>query len=143
MEKLPIGMQTFSEIRTRGYAYVDKSPFIASLAQEGKCFFLSRPRRFGKSLFLDTLDCAFSGRRELFSGLYLDRPESGWDWTRKHPVLRIDWSVAPPHSPEDLTRRIVELLGQWAVRWSFALPPDGTTGGRFEALVRHIHERLF
>ena len=136
--KLPIGIQTFSEIRTGGYAYVDKSRFIEALA-EGKYFFLSRPRRFGKSLFVDTLDCAFAGRRELFIGLHLDSPESDWDWGRKHPVLRIDWSLSPPHSPQALTERIEELFALWAARWSFT-QPKGTVGGRFEALVRHIAE---
>ena len=111
--KLPIGIQTFSEIRTGGYAYVDKSRFIETLA-EGKYYFLSRPRRFGKSLFVDTLDCAFSGRRELFAGLYLDGPESDWDWSKKHPMLRIDWSLSPPHSPQALTERMEELLALWA-----------------------------
>jgi len=137
--KLPIGIQTFEKMRDDGYAYVDKTAFVASLARDGTYFFLSRPRRFGKSLFVDTLDCAFAGRRELFTGLYLDSPESDWDWRRKHPVLRIDWSLSPPHSPQALTERIEELLALWAARWSFA-QPKGTVGGRFEALVRHIAE---
>ena len=79
--KLPIGIQSFSEMRTGGYAYVDKTWFISDLARKGKYYFLSRPRRFGKSLFIDTLDCAFSGRKELFSELYLDSPEAEWDFT--------------------------------------------------------------
>ena len=79
--KLPIGIQTFEKMRSGGYAYVDKTAFVASLARDGTSFFLSRPRRFGKSLFVDTLDCAFSGRREIFAGLYLDSPGSGWSWT--------------------------------------------------------------
>lgn len=136
--KLPIGIQTFSAVRNSGYAYVDKTHFIAMLS-EGKYFFLSRPRRFGKSLFVDTLDSAFSGRRELFTGLYLDSPESGWDWSRKHPVLRIDWSLSPSRSVEALTARIEELFAQWAKTWSFTLPA-GTIGGRFEALLRHVSE---
>jgi len=137
--KLPIGIQTFEKMRSDGYAYVDKTAFVASLARDGTYFFLSRPRRFGKSLFVDTLDCAFAGRRELFIGLHLDSPESDWDWGRKHPVLRIDWSLSPPHSPQALTERIEELLALWAERWSFT-QPKGTMGGRFEALVRHIAE---
>jgi len=80
LPKLPIGIQSFSEMRTGGYAYVDKTGFISDLVAKGPYYFLSRPRRFGKSLFIDTLDCAFSGRRELFSGLYLDYPESEWDF---------------------------------------------------------------
>lgn len=68
-KKLPIGIQTFAEIRREGYYYVDKTPFVAKLAESGKYYFLSRPRRFGKSLFLDTLAEAFAGNRAFFAGL--------------------------------------------------------------------------
>ncbi|MFZ4616248.1 MAG: AAA family ATPase [Rectinemataceae bacterium] len=91
--KLPIGIQSFETIRTDGYIYIDKTPFIARMVNLGKPYFLSRPRRFGKSLLLDTMDQAFSGRRELFAGLYLDTPESQWDWSRTNPVLRFDFST--------------------------------------------------
>jgi len=70
MKKLPVGIQSFVEVRTEGYYYVDKTPFVKKLADEGKYFFLSRPRRFGKSLFLDTLRQAFLGKCELFQGLF-------------------------------------------------------------------------
>ena len=73
-DKLPIGIQSFTEIRTRGYAYVDKTAFVASLVDSGKYYFLSRPRRFGKSLFVDTLDCAFSGKKNYFvDSIFLNR----------------------------------------------------------------------
>nr|WP_319540011.1 AAA family ATPase [uncultured Methanospirillum sp.] len=62
-EKLPIGIQSFTKIRTEGFAYVDKTHYISSLTNQGSYFFLSRPRRFGKSLFVDTLDCAFRGKK--------------------------------------------------------------------------------
>jgi hypothetical protein len=89
---LPIGIQSFQEIRTKGYVYVDKTEFLATLVESGKYYFLSRPRRFGKSLFVDTLDCAFSGRKELFSGLFLVSPESNWDFSKKFPVLKVDFA---------------------------------------------------
>jgi hypothetical protein len=89
MLKLPIGLQNLREMRTEGYAYVDKTPFVAQLAEQGKYYFLARPRRFGKSLFVDTLAEAFAGSRELFAGLYL---EHHWDWSRSYPVLRFDFS---------------------------------------------------
>ncbi len=89
MKKLPIGLQNLREMRTQGYVYVDKTAHIARLAEEGKYYFLARPRRFGKSLLVDTLAEAFAGSRELFEGLYL---EHHWDWTRKYPVLRFDFS---------------------------------------------------
>lgn len=77
MKKLPIGIQSFKEIRREPYYYVDKTAFVAKLVNEGKYYFLSRPRRFGKSLFLDTLRQAFLGKKELFEKLYL---EKNWDW---------------------------------------------------------------
>ncbi len=69
--KLPIGVQTFSDIRERGYYYVDKTPVVHRLIEAGKYYFLSRPRRFDKSLLLDTLRCLFEGRQALFEGLYI------------------------------------------------------------------------
>ncbi|MCG5505069.1 AAA family ATPase, partial [Ectothiorhodospira variabilis] len=86
--RLPIGIQTFSEIREGGYYYVDKTPIIERLVQQNKYYFLSRPRRFGKSLLLDTLRCLFEGRQSLFEGLYIhDR----WDWQQTHPVIRLSF----------------------------------------------------
>ncbi len=86
MKRLPIGISSFEEIRTGGYYYVDKTRFVEKLVEEGKYYFLSRPRRFGKSLFVDTIKCAFEGRKELFEGLYL---HNKWEWERKYPVIRI------------------------------------------------------
>ncbi|WP_157627900.1 AAA family ATPase, partial [Thermodesulfatator autotrophicus] len=82
MKKLPVGIQSFEKIRTENFYYVDKTYFVKKLVEEGGgYYFLSRPRRFGKSLFLDTLRQAFLARRELFQGLYL---ENNWDWSVKY-----------------------------------------------------------
>ncbi len=89
MKKLPIGLQNLREMRTQGYVYVDKTAHVARLAEEGKYYFLARPRRFGKSLLVDTLAEAFAGSRDLFEGLHL---EHHWDWSRRYPVLRFDFS---------------------------------------------------
>jgi hypothetical protein len=86
--KLPIGIQTFREIREDGAYYVDKTAYAIELMRAGKCYFLSRPRRFGKSLFLDTLKELFEGNRALFAGLYAD---AHWDWARRYPVIRISF----------------------------------------------------
>ena len=86
--KLPIGIQTFREIREENYYYVDKTALIQRLMDEGKHYFLSRPRRFGKSLFLDTLKELFEGNEPLFEGLYI---HDHWDWSVRHPVLRLDF----------------------------------------------------
>lgn len=85
---LPIGIQTFAKIRQSDYYYVDKTAIAFDLAQIGGYYFLSRPRRFGKSLFLDTLKELFEGNEPLFRGLYIyDR----WDWSIRYPVLRISF----------------------------------------------------
>ena len=89
MSPLPLGLQTFAEVREGAYAYVDKTPYALQLIASGKLYFLARPRRFGKSLFLDTLHNLFEGRRELFTGLHA---ESNWDWEVKYPVVKLDMS---------------------------------------------------
>mgnify|MGYP001278012682 CR=1 FL=1 len=101
-KKLPIGLQNLREMRTQGYVYVDKTAHVARLAEEGKYYFLARPRRFGKSLLVDTLAEAFAGSRDLFEGLYL---ENHWDWSRQYPVLRFDFSegVLPDRALLDAT----------------------------------------
>ena len=86
--RLPIGIQTFREIREGGYYYVDKTGFLRRLVDEGKHYFLSRPRRFGKSLFLDTCREAFESSESLFRGLEI---HDSWDWSVRHPVLRLSF----------------------------------------------------
>ena len=109
-KKLPIGIQSFEKIRSDNFYYVDKTPFIGRLVEEGGgYYFLSRPRRFGKSLFLDTIKQAFLGRRELFEGLYL---ENNWDWSAKHPVIHISFGAGVVEDEEDLIRTIFFLLEQ-------------------------------
>ncbi|WP_424859065.1 AAA family ATPase [Tepidimonas sp. HKU77] len=106
-KKLPIGIQTFRDIREGGYYYVDKTAFAHRLATTGKYYFLSRPRRFGKSLFLDTLAELFAGNEPLFRGLYC---HDKWDWAKKHPVIRISFAEGRLESREQLDERIRELL---------------------------------
>jgi len=88
-QKLPIGIQHFKEIREDGYLYVDKTEDIFRLIESGKFFFLSRPRRFGKSLTLSTLKALFKGQKELFDGLWI---QDRWDWTKVFPVVHISFS---------------------------------------------------
>ncbi|RMG31337.1 MAG: AAA family ATPase [Bacteroidetes bacterium] len=87
--KFPIGIQTFHEIRKGGYLYVDKTPHIHRLIHSGKYFFLSRPRRFGKSLLLSTLEDLYAGRKELFEGLWI---EKHWDWSQSRKVIHLKFS---------------------------------------------------
>ncbi|MEB3237441.1 MAG: AAA family ATPase, partial [Candidatus Sericytochromatia bacterium] len=98
-KKLPLGIQTFREIRENGHYYVDKTAMALRLVANGKHYFLSRPRRFGKSLFLDTLKELFEGNRALFTGLHAD---DHWDWSVKHPVLRLSFGGGVLKTPEDL-----------------------------------------
>ncbi len=104
---LPIGIQTFREIREGDYYYVDKTGFALRLINEGKYYFLSRPRRFGKSLFLDTLAEIFTGNQGLFQGL---EAEHRWDWSRRYPVIRLSFGGGVIQSRDELNRRILALL---------------------------------
>ena len=99
MKKLPIGIQTFENLIEEGYAYVDKTRFVADIAAQNKYYFLSRPRRFGKSLFLSTLKSAFEGKRALFHGLYL---YDNWDWEETHPVVHISFGAGVMRSVDEL-----------------------------------------
>ena len=87
MRKLPIGIQTFEDIRRDNYLYVDKTAFVWQLANQGKPYFLARPRRFGKSLLLSTFEAYFKGQKDLFKGLAIDRMETDW---RVYPVFHLD-----------------------------------------------------
>jgi hypothetical protein len=89
--KLPIGIQNLREIRQEGHYYVDKTGMAVTLIDSGKYYFLSRPRRFGKSLLVDTFKELFEGHRELFVGL---AAETRWDWSRRSPVIRISFPAA-------------------------------------------------
>ena len=100
IRKYPVGIQTFSEIRTRNYVYVDKTQYIVDLVQNGaKYIFLSRPRRFGKSLFASTLQAYYEGRKELFDGLAIAAYETEWT---KHPVMHFDMSGAKHYDVNSL-----------------------------------------
>jgi hypothetical protein len=89
LKKLPIGIQTFSEIREEDYLYIDKTQHVKQLVDGGKYYFLSRPRRFGKSMLVSTLQALFEGRKELFEGLYI---YDKWDWDTTYPVINISFS---------------------------------------------------
>jgi hypothetical protein len=135
--KLPIGIQTFREIREGGYYYVDKSGFAVDLIAQGKYYFLSRPRRFGKSLLIDTLKDLFEGHVELFTGL---AAEARWDWATHFPVIRISFGEGVVHSREALDAKITEQLdvNQEAFGVSTRQP---TLSGRFSELIRAAHAK--
>ena len=135
-KKLPIGIQTFSEIRQEGHYYVDKTPHILRLIDEGKYYFLSRPRRFGKSLLIDTMAELFEGRRSLFEGLHAD---SHWDWSCTYPVIRINFSDGVLHSRAALDEKIRELLDVEQQRHGISCR-NMSISGRFAELIRNLHQ---
>ena len=105
--RLPLGIRTFREIREEDYYYVDKTAYIWRLHEAGKHYFLSRPRRFGKSLLVDTLKELFAGSEELFQGLYIhDR----WEWSVRHPVVRLDFAGGSFAEPGALHQEVMALL---------------------------------
>jgi hypothetical protein len=135
--KLPIGIQTFATLRQEGYYYVDKTPFALRLIAEGQSYFLSRPRRFGKSLFLDTLKELFEGNQALFEGLHAhDR----WDWSTPHPVLRLSLGGGVVRDRAELDARLREWLAEGCARHGLTLAA-GTLAGGFAELLRLLHER--
>ncbi len=106
----PIGIQDFEKIRQDGYVYVDKTTHIHRLTTTGCYYFLSRPRRFGKSLLISTMDAYFKGKRELFEGLAMERLEQKWT---VHPVLHLDLNSRKYESPQDLTDELNSHLEKW------------------------------
>jgi hypothetical protein len=136
-KKLPIGIQTFSEIRSEGYYYADKTAFCLKLAEQGKYYFLSRPRRFGKSLLIDTLGELFSGNQALFTGLYV---EDKWDWSVQYPVIRISFGGGIIENKADLTNKIQEQL-RINQEILHIICQDQSTSVCFAELVRLTHEK--
>ncbi|WFE72418.1 ATP-binding protein [Halomonas sp. M1] len=134
--KLPIGIQTFSDIREGGYYYVDKTPFIEKLVNQNKYYFLSRPRRFGKSLLLDTLGCLFEGREALFDGLYI---HDKWDWQQRYPVVRLSFGSGVMQNRQELDVRIREQLRTERERLGLALDHSTDIAGEFAHLIREAH----
>ena len=134
---LPIGIQSLREIRERNSYYVDNSAFASRLAQEGKHYFLSRPRRFGKSLFLDTLKELFEGSRELLEGLQIYEHR---DWSVRCPVVRLDFGSGDFKEPDYL---YVNLMAQFDTIEEDAGVESryGTGPERLGHLLRALHRR--
>jgi len=133
-KKLPIGIQTFREIREEAYYYVDKSALAVQMVEQGKYYFLSRPRRFGKSLFLDTLKELFEGNQALFKGL---AAEGRWDWAVKYPVLRISFGGGVLGSVADLYQSLDEQIATLEER--FDLVAEYTDiRSRFKRLILRL-----
>ncbi len=131
--RLPIGIQTFREIREEGHYYVDKTPHILDLVEGGKHYFLSRPRRFGKSLLLDTVKELFECNRELFAGLHAERR---WDWDAPHPVVRISFGSGLFTEPDGARRSFEAQMDRLAERFDL----DAGRHEGPERLASHVEE---
>ena len=129
--KYPIGIQTFSEIIRGGYVYVDKTDLVWQLADYAKYVFLSRPRRFGKSLLTSTLESYFKGERELFEGLKIMELEKKWE---QYPVLRFDLSGAKHLPPESVRKELGLLLNPYENIYG-RNPEEETPGMRLSGLI--------
>ncbi|GHT68977.1 ATPase AAA [Bacteroidia bacterium] len=135
--KLPIGIQDFEDLRTNNYLYVDKTAFIYRLATTGKPYFLGRPRRFGKSLFLSTLKAYFLGKKELFDGLAIAGLEKEWV---EYPVFYIDFNVGIYTDTQSLYQTLNSNLRRLEEKWG-KVEGDDNLATRFEGLIRRAYEQ--
>lgn len=135
--KYPIGIQDFEKLRTNGYSYVDKSRFVYKLATEGEYYFLSRPRRFGKSLFLSTLEAYFQGKKELFKGLAIYDLETEW---KKYPIFHIDLNTANFREKDSLYMVLNDYLTTWESKYG-ARESEATLALRFKGVIARAAEK--
>ncbi len=136
--KLPVGIQSFEEIRKQGCLYVDKTDIIWQLANRGKKYnYLSRPRRFGKSVLVDTLETYFMGKKELFEGLKIMQMETEWV---KRPVIRLDMSRAGAE-PETLRSYLNNIFRQYEGEYSLVPDPTDSLADRFNAIIVGAYEQ--
>ena len=137
LRNLPIGIQNFEKLREGNFLYVDKTQLIYRLVSTGCYYFLSRPRRFGKSLLMSTIHSYFSGRKDLFEGLAIETLEKEW---LEYPVLHLDLNTNKYGSPEVLEQKLGESLNQWEELYGCPRP-DLTFGMRFENVIRRAFEK--
>ena len=136
-EKYAIGDQDFKSLREGGYMYIDKTVYIEKILDGNKYYFLSRPRRFGKSLFLSTLKYFFEGRRELFKGLYIDTTD--WNW-EPYPVLHLDLNRNKFEEKDILDGVLDSLFKGWEAKYGVT-DIAGQLSSRFENIIKAAHEK--
>lgn len=136
-KELPIGIQSFSEIRNGNYYYVDKTKYLVELVRERTVLF-SRPHFFGKSLMIDTLDNLFSGNRELFKGLYA---ENHWDWNTIYPVIKFSFAKPEIATPKDLQSNIWSQLNNNADKFNVSILEQKYISIAFRELIEKIAEK--
>ncbi len=136
--KYPIGIQSFADIRNEGYVYVDKTAVVYQLASTGKYYFLSRPRRFGKSLLLSTLEAYFLGKQELFRGLAIEKLETEW---KKYPVFRLDLNARNYKDEQSLYAELNKHLVKWEAAYGLVSDQTLAPEERFYNLVQRAYEQ--
>lgn len=135
--KYPIGIQSFEKIIEEGYTYVDKTDLVYQLVKSGAIYFLSRPRRFGKSLLVSTLECYFQGKKELFKGLAIDSLEKEW---LVYPVFHMDFNGGNFTTPGVLEATIERYVESWEAMYGIS-PYSRDIGGRFQYVLQKAHEQ--
>ena len=137
--KYPIGIQSFEQIIEDGYVYIDKTDLVYKLTHEGKIYFLSRPRRFGKSLLVSTLKNYYLGHKELFKGLKIESLEKDWN---VHPVFHVDFNGSNFLEEGVLEKRLYAYLRDWERQYGIVSDDDSLDlGGRFMEVLRAAHEQ--
>ncbi|MDQ6993463.1 MAG: ATP-binding protein [Mariprofundus sp.] len=137
-KKLPIGIQTFSNLIREGYCYVDKTKLIYQMVVGGKYYFLARPRRFGKSLLVSTLKSLFKGEQELFKGLAIERE---WDWSRSHPVIHFSFGGGVIDSVKMLEKTLAGQLREHALHYGVKLRTSDPASLQFRELICLLREK--
>lgn len=133
MSKLyPIGIQNFESLRNDGYLYIDKTRLIYQLVKTGRYYFLSRPRRFGKSLLISTLEAYYQGKKELFEGLAIEQLEKDWI---KHPILHLDLNIEKYDTPESLDQILNDNLEHWESLYG-TRPSEVSFSLRFAGIIQ-------
>ena len=133
----PIGIQSFEKLRNDGYLYIDKTALIYKLVKTGSYYFLSRPRRFGKSLLISTLEAYFQGKKELFDGLAIAGLEKDWV---QYPILHIDLNISKYDSAQDLDDILNDYLTNWEALYG-AAPSETSLALRFKGVVKRACEK--
>ena len=138
MKTLPVGTQTFSIIRENDYLYVDKTKYILKMIKDGRINFLSRPRRFGKSLLISTIEELYKGNEKLFEGLDI---HSQWNWDETYPVIKLDLSAVKNATPNELEERLIETIYHIGKDFGVKITSK-TSQGMFDSLILELY-RLF
>ncbi len=131
----PIGIQNFEKLRQDGYFYIDKTALVYQLVKTGSYYFLSRPRRFGKSLLISTLEAYFQGKKELFQGLALEKLEKDWI---KYPILHIDLNTQKYDTPQSLESKLNRTLVEWEKLYG-SEPAEDSLSMRFEGIIQRAY----